>query len=176
MPSRSSGPGRHPAAISRCLMLLSVAIAVVWTATAHAAVPGQYKMLLCAGNVGSNAYGTSTNTTSPQNPAGILNFENYCGPAPDPAGNSAFLRIDENQAAGSAGNGAYGFVYWDTPPYVHYKTAGGWTRQPNAFAEGWRTRFWGGRFQQQRLSDSQSGTWAWNDLNLRSASLARRQR
>jgi hypothetical protein len=124
-------------------MLLSVAIAVIWTATAQAAAPGQYKMLLCAGNVGSNAYGTSTNTTSPQNPGGIFSFENYCGPAPDPAGNSAFLRIDENQAAGSAGNGAYGFIYWDTPPYVHYKTAGGWTRQPNAFNEGWRARFWG---------------------------------
>lgn len=143
MPSRSSGPGRYPVAISRCLMLLCVGIAVIWTATAQAAVPGQYKMVLCAGDNGSNSYGTSTNTTSPQNPGGIFNFENSCGPAPDPAGNSAFLRIDENQAAGNAGNGAYGFVYWDTPAFVHYKTAGGWTRQPNAFNDGWRSRFWG---------------------------------
>ena len=53
------------------------------------------------------------------------------------------MRIAENQASGTAGNGAYGFVYWDTPPYVHYKTAGGWTRQSNAFNDGWRARFWG---------------------------------
>jgi hypothetical protein len=49
----------------------------------------------------------------------------------------------ENQGGGNAGNGAYGFMYWDTPHYVHFKTAGGWTRQPNAFNEGWRSRFWG---------------------------------
>jgi hypothetical protein len=118
-------------------------VALLCAETTYAGPPGQYKMLLCAGNVGSNAYGTSTNTASAQNPAGIFNFENYCGPAPDPAGNNAFLRIDENQVGGLAGNGAYGFVYWDTPPYVHYKTAGGWTRQPYAFNDGWRSRFWG---------------------------------
>lgn len=143
MSSRSSGPERKPVLISLCLGAACVVVALIWAATAHAGPPGQYKMVLCAGNVGSNAYGTSTNTTSPQNPGGIFNFENSCGPAPDPAGNSAFLRVDENQAGGSAGNGAYGFVYWDTPAYVHYKTAGGWTRQPNVFNEGWRARFWG---------------------------------
>lgn len=143
MSSRSSGPGRNPVLTALCLGAACVVVALICAATANAGPPGQYKMLLCAGNVGSNSYGASTNTASPQNPGGIFSFENYCGPAPDPAGNAALLRIAENQAGGNAGHGAYGFVYWDTPPFVHYKTAGGWTRQPNAFNDGWRSRFWG---------------------------------
>ncbi|HEY5053446.1 MAG TPA: hypothetical protein VII45_08565 [Solirubrobacterales bacterium] len=121
-----------------------MAIVVVMVLTVvSAAQAAQYKMVLCAGNNGSNGYGYATNTTSPQNPGGIFNVENYCGPAPDPAGNNAFLRIAENQPSGNAGNGAYGDVIFDTPPYVHFKTAGGYTRQPNAFNDGWRARFWG---------------------------------
>ena len=140
MSPRMSGPAKRPAIVAFCALLAVVVLACLAATTAHAA---QYKMLLCAGNNGSNGFGTSTNTISPNNPGGIFSFENYCGPAPDPAGNAAHLRIVENQAGGNAGHGAYGFIYWDTPPYVHYKTAGGWTRQPNAFNDGWRSRFWG---------------------------------
>ncbi len=154
MSSRSSGPGRNPAAIALFGILLCMAVAVVFAATAHAA---QYKMVLCAGNNGSNAYGTYTNTTSPQNPGGIFNFENYCGPAPDPAGDSAFFRISENQPSGNAGVGASGFIYWDTPAYVHYKTAGGWQREAYAFNEGWRSRFWGINFANQGFEISNQG-------------------
>jgi hypothetical protein len=139
MSSRSSGPGRHSAAIALCGLLACVLLAVVLTATAHAA---QYKMVACAANNGFGGYSTSTNTASPQNPGGIFSFENYCGPAPDPAGNSAFLRIAENQAEGNAGPGAYGNIYLDTPAFVHFKAAGGWTRQFNSFNDGWRARFW----------------------------------
>jgi hypothetical protein len=120
-------------------LLACVLLGVIVTATAHAAY---YKMVACAGNSGFGGYNTSTNTASPQNPGGIFSFENYCGPAPDPAGNSAFVRIAENQASGNAGVGAYGNIYLDTPPFVHFKASGGWTRQPNAFNDGWRTRFW----------------------------------
>ena len=94
-------------------MLLAVAIAVVGAATAHAA---DYSMVLCAANNGSNGYQTATNTTSPQNPGGIFDFKNYCGPAPDPAGDNAFLRIDENQSSGNAGNSAYGSISWTGRP------------------------------------------------------------
>lgn len=139
MSSRSSRPGRNPAAVSLCLMLACVAVGVLCTATAHASY---YKMLLCAGNNGSNGYSTQTNTTSPQNPGGIFSFENYCGPAPDPAGSNAFLRIDETQPSGNAGNGAYGSISWTAPAWVSIAQAGGYTREPNAFNEGWRGRFW----------------------------------
>jgi hypothetical protein len=101
-----------------------------------------YKMVLCAANNGSNSFVTATNTTSPQNPGGIFSFENYCGPAPDPAGNQAFLRIVENQSGGNAGQWAYGSINYDAPPHVHFKAAGGYTRQPGAFNDGWRARFW----------------------------------
>jgi hypothetical protein len=96
-------PARRAALISLCLFYVCVAVAVLAAGTARAA---EYKMLLCAGNTGSNSFDTATNTTSPQNPGGIFSFENYCGPAPDPAGNNAFLRIAENQSGGSAGNSA----------------------------------------------------------------------
>jgi hypothetical protein len=65
-------------------LLAAVAVAAIAAGTAHAA---NYKMLLCAANNGSNGYQTATNTISANNPGGIFNFENYCGPAPDPAGN-----------------------------------------------------------------------------------------
>ena len=140
---RMNPPALRPVPVALCLGAICLLVALVFAAAAQAGPPGQFKAVLCAGNVGSNGYGVSTNTASPQNPGGIFSFENYCGPAPDPAGNSAFLRIAENQAGGNAGNGAYGFVHWDTPAFVHFKTAGGWTRQPNAFNDGWRARFWG---------------------------------
>jgi hypothetical protein len=133
-------PARRAAPIALCLLLACVAVAAMGAASAHASV---YKMVLCAGNNGSNSYGTSTNTVSAQHPAGIFDVNNYCGPAPDPAGESAFIRISEHEPNGSAGQGAYEDVYWDTPAYVHYMAAGGYTREPNAFNEGWRGRFWG---------------------------------
>jgi hypothetical protein len=120
-------------------LLATVAVAVFFTATAQA---GYYKLVMCSGGNGSLAYGTSTNTASPQNPAGIFSFENHCFPAPDPAGGSAFLRIAETQETGNAGVGAYGNMYFDTPAFVHFKAGGGWTRQAYFFNEGWRARFW----------------------------------
>ncbi|MEZ5077103.1 MAG: hypothetical protein R2725_06660 [Solirubrobacterales bacterium] len=143
MSPQTKTTARRPVLTALCLAAICLLVGVVSAATAKAAPAGQFKAVLCAGNVGSNGFGTGTNTTSPQNPGGIFDFSNSCGPAPDPAGNAAFLRIAENQAGGNAGNGAYGFVHWDTPPFVHFKTAGGWTRQPLAFNDGWRARFWG---------------------------------
>jgi hypothetical protein len=116
-----------------------MAIAVFCAGTAHA---GDYKMVLCAGNNGSNGYQTATNTISGNNPSGIFNFENHCGPAPDPAGNNAFLRIAENQSGGNAGVNAYGSISWTVPPWVAIIAGGGYTRMPNAFNDGWRGRFW----------------------------------
>jgi len=50
--------------------------------------------------------------------------------------------IQENQSGGNAGHGAYGHFVFDTPSHVHFKTAGGYTRQPHQFNNGWRSRFW----------------------------------
>jgi hypothetical protein len=140
MPRRSNGPAQRPATIALCLMLAATGIAVLSAATAHAS--GNYPMLLCAGNNGSGSYQTATNTISSNNPGGIFSLENHCGPAPDPAGNSAFLRIAENQSAGNAGYTAYGSISWTTTPWVAIVTGGGYTREPNAFNAGWRGRFW----------------------------------
>ncbi len=139
MSSRSSGPAKHPAAVALCLILACAAVAVISAATAHAA---QFKMVTCAGDTGPAPYITATNTGSPQNPGGIFDFGNYCGgQGGDPPGQSAFLRINENQGAGNAGQGAYGQMIFGTPSYVHFKAAGAYTRQPNAFNDGWRVRF-----------------------------------
>ena len=109
---------------------------------APSADAGFYNMVLCAGNNGSNGFATATNTTSPQNPGGIFSIENYCGPAPFPAGGNAFIRIVENQPSGSAGNTAYASVSWTAPAGIAIRAGGGYTRQPNAFNDGWRARFW----------------------------------
>lgn len=102
-----------------------------------------FKMVLCAANNGSNGYGTATNTVSSLHPAGIFDVNNYCGPAPDPAGENAFLRISEHEPNGAAGQGAYEDVYWDAPSPIRFLAAGGYTREPYSFNEGWRARFWG---------------------------------
>lgn len=140
MPRRSGKPGQNPALITICALLALTALACVFAGTADASF---YKMVLCAGNNGSNGFQTATNTTSPQNPGGIFSIENYCGPAPDPAGGNAFIRIVENQPNGNAGNTAYASVSWTTTPWVNIVAGGGWTRQPGNFNDGWRSRFWG---------------------------------
>ena len=123
-----------------CLLVIATTLATAaFATTAHAA---NYRMVLCAANNGSNSFDTATNTTSPQNPGGIFSFENYCGPAPYPAGNSAFLRIAENQASGNAGVNAYGSISWTVPPWVAILAGGGYTREPGNFNDGWRGRFW----------------------------------
>ena len=139
MSSRLSGPARNPVPIALCMMAVAFIVAIVCAATAHAA---DYKMLLCAGNNGSNSFDTATNTASGANPGGIFSFENYCGPAGDPAGNGAFLRLAENQGSGNAGETAYGSISWTVPPWVAILAGGGYTREPGSFNDGWRGRFW----------------------------------
>ncbi len=141
MSSRLGGPANRPVAIALCLMASCVATAVVRAATANAA---QYKMVACAATSGVPPYTTQTNTVNAQHPNGIFDFGNYCGGAGgDPPGDAAFMRISEHEASGNAGEGAYGRIVFETPWYVHFKSGGGYTREPNAFNEGWRARFWG---------------------------------
>lgn len=140
MSSRSRRPVNRPVTTSVCLMLACVAVAVIAAAEAKA---GYYKMVACAGNNGAPPYATGTNTTSAQNPHGIFGFGNFCsGHGGDPPGEQSLLRIVEDQAAGHAGHGAYGHMIFDTPSWIHFKAAGGYTRQPEAFNDGWRARFW----------------------------------
>jgi hypothetical protein len=114
---------------------------VVAAAQAQAA---QFKMVACASTSGAPPYTTSTNTANAQHPNGIFDFINGCGGAGgDPPGDSAFMRIAEHEASGNAGEGAYGQIIFNTPAYVHFKAAGGYTREPNAFNDGWRSIFWG---------------------------------
>jgi len=138
MSPRTHSPAKRPVPVALCLMALTFAVALVCAATAPAA---DFRAVLCAANNGSNSFGTTTNTISPQNPGGIFNFENHCGPAPFPAGDEARLRISENQSGGNANQFASGGIYYDVPPFIHFREAGGYTRQPAAFNEGWRSRF-----------------------------------
>src|SRR5215211_4131880 len=138
MSPRSRRPGGNPALIAFAGLFLAVAVMCVGAATAHASY---YRMVLCAANNGSTSFSTSTNTTSSQNPNGIFDFGNYCGPAPFPAGNNAFVAIGENQSSGNAGYGAYGNMSWSVPQDVIIAAAGGYTREPGSFNDGWRGRF-----------------------------------
>ena len=66
MSSRRSQPVTRPVLVALCLLTIAVALAVA-ASTAHAAL---YKMVLCAGNNGSNSYGYTTNTVTAQHPGG----------------------------------------------------------------------------------------------------------
>lgn len=146
---RSRRPAQMPMRAGTWLLTLALLLtaAAVLAPRAHAA---EYKMVMCSSNNGVPPYGTATNTISGANPGGIFEFHNWCGGAGgDPPGENAFLRINENQASGNAGNGAYGDMYWDTPAYVHWKAAGGYTREANVFNQGWRARFWVVNFQNE---------------------------
>ncbi len=139
MSPQSSGPVNRAATVALCALLLAAAIAVFATANAHA---GQYKMLACASNSGAPPYTTATNTISAQHPSGIFDFNNWCGGAGgDPPGDAAFMRISEHEPNGNAGQGAYGQIIFETPWYVHFKSGGAYTREPNAFNAGWLARF-----------------------------------
>lgn len=141
MPPRSRHLALRPTAIVLGALLVCAAIAVAAAATAKA---GEFKMVACASTSGAPPYTTETNTISAQHPSGIFDFGNYCGGAGgDPPGDAAFMRISEHEPSGPAGQGAYGRFVFETPWYVHFKTGGGYTREPNAFNDGWRARFWG---------------------------------
>lgn len=126
---------------ARLALVTAFVMCVIGCVGARSADAAYYKMLLCAGNVGAGEYTTETNTATGGSP-GIFTFENNCGPAPDPAGSAAYLRIAENQGSGNAGSGAFGRFTWASPEGVQIAAAGGYTREPNAFNEGWRARYW----------------------------------
>lgn len=135
-----SQPVNRPVRNSLCLFAATVIVALIAAATAHAS---EYKMVNCAANSGAPPYTIATNTTSPQNPAGIFTFENDCvGQGGDPPGESSFLRISDNQPSGNAGYGAFLSFTFETPSWINFRSAGGYTREPNAFNDGWQSRFW----------------------------------
>lgn len=143
MSSRSRTPVNRPVLIAQCLMLLCAAVAVLCVVATPKAEAAYYKSVLCAANNGLGSAGVQTNTISPQNPAGIFTFQNQCGGPYYPAGGDNFVRLFENQGSGLAGFQAYASVSWSAPNAVTIAGGGGYTRQPNDFAEGWRARIWG---------------------------------
>jgi hypothetical protein len=134
MSSRSSGPASRPVAVALCLMLAAFAVAIFAAATAHAY--SHYKLVMCAAANGANGPAIATNYP------GEFSFEDHCGASPDPAGNNAFMRIAETKATGYAAVNAYGSMSWTMPPDVVILAGGGYTREPNAFNDGWRGRYW----------------------------------
>jgi hypothetical protein len=132
----------RPARLMPILVVLGL-LGVAALSLAPEARAGFYKMVMCAGNTGVVPYSTATNTTSGTNPSGIFEFHNFCGgQGGDPPGENAFLRINENQSSGNAGQGAYGDIIWDTGAFVHWRRTGGYTREAFSFNDGWRARFW----------------------------------
>jgi hypothetical protein len=127
-----------PKAVGIFLLAVLTVTLILLSTLADRAHAGQYKMVMCAGDSGVS-YSVTVNREN------LFEVHNHsCGSAGgDPPGENAWVRINENQEKGVASEGAAGTVYFDTPGFVHFKTAGAYTRQPNAFNDGWRSRFWG---------------------------------
>jgi len=142
--SRSQKPSDRAAQIALCLLLVGAGLACLFTGAGEASY---YKTVMCAAHngLGSPDPSIATNTISPQNPGGIFVYQNQCSGNPPgyPAGNDSLIRLFENEGSGIAGYQAYASVSWTAPPMVSIAAGGGYTRQPNDFADGWRARFWG---------------------------------
>lgn len=130
-----SPPRRRPGLAVLIALFVLAAVAFAGTGRASAAY---YKMVACSADNGAPPYELATNAPE------VFQVLNDCGgQGGDPPGESAFLRIHENQdAPHTVRQGAYEDVYFNAPSSVHFKAAGGFTREPYQFAEGWRARFW----------------------------------
>lgn len=119
-----------------------------------------YKMVACSADNGAPPYTIDTNTRTAETPDGIFDVWNRCGGSGgDPPGESALIRIQEDRdPPHTIRQGAYANVYFDAPSSIHFKAAGGFTREPFQFADGWRARFWiaGASPSQQIMSQGTS--------------------
>ena len=126
---------------SRVLAALTLTAAIA-ALNAPRADAGQFNVMLCA--AGNNAQSAVSESNTP-----ILSTQGYCGSTSgEPAGESGYLRLQTNGAAGNANAGAEARFYWNAPAYLNFKQAGGYTRQPDLtgdgqpdIASGWRVRF-----------------------------------
>lgn len=132
---------RRLALVTLASVLGLAAFAMAFAATSQAAY---YKMVACAANNGAPPYNVDTNTRSADAPKGIFNVWNRCdGEGGDPPGDAAMMRIQEGQdPPNTVRQGAYANIYFDAPASTHFKAAGGFTRQPFQFNDGWRSRLW----------------------------------
>jgi len=154
MSSRRTLPVCGPAMVACCLLVLCAALALPFARSAQASY---YRMVLCGAGNGTASPNTATNTSWAGNP-GIFSFQTGCGSAPYPAGNNAYMRINETMSSGSAGFENWGIIFWDAPPSVSIAAAGGYTREPNAFNEGWRAFFYGEGYDGSRNNILVQGT------------------
>jgi hypothetical protein len=136
MSSRSRTPVNRPVLIGRCLMLICAAVAVLCVATAPKAEAAYYRMVQCGAGSGAGQIGINSNVD-------YFVFQNQCGGGNFPAGNANFMRLFEQHGPGTAWVNTYASVSWTAPAFVTIAGGGGYTRQENDFAEGWRARFWG---------------------------------
>lgn len=136
MSSRSHSPVSRPVLVAYCLILLCAAVAVLCVAAAPKAEAAYYKMVLCGAGNGVGQANINTNVD-------YFVFQNQCGGPNFPAGNANFMRLYERQGAGTAWVNSYASVSWTAPAFVTIAGGGGYTRQENDFAQGWRARFWG---------------------------------
>lgn len=125
-------PERRPVFVALFGLLLALAVAVFAAGTAHAAY---YKTLYCAA---ADSSGDPARGARP----GFFDFTDNCGTAyGDPAGEGGFLRLEEN-TTGTAGNTDEASYSWWAPAGTSIAAVSAYTREPGAFNQGWRARFW----------------------------------
>ena len=106
---------------------------------ASAASASFYDVIFCAAGNGS---GDPTLGARP----GFFDFGTNCGEPPSyPSDGNHYLRLNENET-GAAGQNDEASMSWYAPEWTSIVAGGGYTREPNAFNDGWRARFWGEDF------------------------------
>ncbi|MGB7589091.1 MAG: hypothetical protein WBM00_10320, partial [Solirubrobacterales bacterium] len=113
-------------------MLAFLGILAISAERAHASF---YDVVFCAGGNGSG------NPVLGARP-GFFDFGTDCGEPPSyPSDGNHYLRLNEN-TTGTAGQNDESSMSWYAPSWTSIVAGGGYTREPNAFNEGWRARFW----------------------------------
>jgi Bacterial Ig-like domain len=130
---RPSQPVNRPVLIALCLFAIAFALAIFAAANANAAF---YDVVFCAG-------GNGAGDPVPGARPAFFDWGTNCGEPPSyPSDGGHYLRLNEN-AGGTAGQNDEVSLSWYAPSGTSIVAGGGYTREPNAFNDGWRARFWG---------------------------------
>ena len=172
MSRRSNGPAQRPVTVALCLMALAVRHRHRRRRHAHASY---YKMLLCAGNVGSNGFTPRPTPPARRTPAASSSSRITAAPPPTQPATTPSCGSPRTSHRRQRRRQRLRRHLLDRAALGPIVAGGGYTREPNAFNEGWRGRFWAEGYdgctnnilmQGSGVANGSLGGIGWADLDL----------